>query len=96
MSLGTTSAAPTIQAPHLFPEDTVFGALRLMQQHGLTLLPVVDGEDGRVLGEVHEAELYRLWEAQPLARMSEVLSARAALRTPAGPRRRGRRRPWVH
>ena len=96
MSSSTTSAAPAVEAPRLFPEDTVFGALRLMQQHGLTLLPVVDAADGRVLGEVHEAELYRLWEAQPLARMSEVLTARSTRRHPPAPAPRRRRRPWLH
>lgn len=72
-------AAELVQAVTLFAEDTVLGALGVMQQHGVDRLAVVDGFAGEWLGDVTEEELRRLWEVAPLACMSEVLTARAAL-----------------
>lgn len=74
-------ASELVQAVTLFAEDTVLGALGVMQQHGVDRLAVVDAYQGEWLGEVTVEELRKLWEVAPLACMSEVLTARAALET---------------
>ncbi|ATB27586.1 CBS domain-containing protein [Melittangium boletus] len=62
------------QAVMLFAKDTIMAALRVMQEHGVRQLPVVDEERGEWLGEVTEEELRRLWKVAPLISMAEVLS----------------------
>jgi predicted transcriptional regulator len=64
---------------NLYPRDTVLRALEVMHRCGVHLLPVVDEQQGEVLGHVTEEELHRIWRTLPLARMSEILSARAML-----------------
>jgi CBS domain-containing protein len=61
----------------LFPSDTVLAALRVMQQHGLAVLPVVDEERGELIAEVTEAELCRVASRLPLLPIAEVLTAKA-------------------
>lgn len=82
------------RAVTLFPEDTVLAALQVMHHHGLHVLPVVDGQDGELLGEVTEGELQRLSACAPLARLAEILTAKALTgleeTTPAPAR------PWLH
>jgi len=79
VSLSSTESEVLIsQAVSLFPRDTVLSALQMMQRYGLTRLPVVDELDGELLGHVSEEELYRLWAGAPLARMSELLTARGS------------------
>jgi len=63
----------------LYPGDTVMRALEVMHRYGVHLLPVVDERHGEVLGHVSEEELRRIWSTLPLARMSELLTARATL-----------------
>lgn len=63
----------------LYPRDTVMRALEVMHRYGVHLLPVVDERQGEVLGHVTEEELRRIWSTLPLARMSEILTARAAV-----------------
>ncbi|MFP2928349.1 CBS domain-containing protein [Pyxidicoccus sp. 3LG] len=70
-----------VRAVTLFPEDTVLAALQVMHHHGVHVLPVVDGRDGELLGEVTEGELHRLSAAAPLARLAEILTVKA-LRAP--------------
>ena len=83
--LPSPSSARAPEGLRLYARDTVFGALRLMQRHGVSQLPVVD-EDRRVyLGDVSEEELYRLWAGAPLARLGEVLRRRLRLEQPAAP-----------
>jgi CBS domain-containing protein len=65
------------RAVTLFPEDTVLSALQVMHHHGVHVLPVVDGRDGELLGEVTEGELQRLSAFAPLARLAEILTAKA-------------------
>jgi|GEM_PF-2212618 len=67
------------QAVTLFAKDTIMAALRVMQEHGVRQLPVVDEECGEWLGEVTEEELRRLWKVAPLSSMAEILSG-----TPTG------------
>ncbi|MBZ4420468.1 HPP family protein [Myxococcus sp. RHSTA-1-4] len=90
------------RAVTLFPEDTVLAALQVMHRHGVHVLPVVDGYDGELLGEVTEGELQRLSGCAPLARLAEILTVKAVTATeerkgvrydalaPAPPR------PWLH
>ena len=60
----------------LFPSDTVLAALQVMQRYGLAVLPVVDDARGELLGEVTEAELWRVASRLPLIPMAEVLTAK--------------------
>ncbi len=61
----------------LFPSDSVLAALQVMHQHGLAVLPVVDGERGELLGEVTEVELCCVASRLPLILLAEVLTAKA-------------------
>ncbi|QRK13534.1 CBS domain-containing protein [Archangium violaceum] len=63
----------------LYPRDTVMRALEVMHRYGVHLLPVVDERHGEILGHVSEEELHRIWSTLPLARMSEILTARATI-----------------
>ncbi|WP_343073602.1 CBS domain-containing protein [Pyxidicoccus fallax] len=69
------------RAVTLFPEDTVLAALQVMHRHGVHVLPVVDGHDGELLGEVTEGELQRLSGCAPLARLAEILTVKAVTTT---------------
>jgi predicted transcriptional regulator len=91
----------------LYPRDTVLRALEVMHRYGVHLLPVVDEQHGEVLGHVGEEELHRIWRTLPLARMSELLTARAAMalegiaderpsRLVFIPDGQGSRSTWVH
>jgi predicted transcriptional regulator len=91
----------------LYPRDTVLRALEAMHRYGVHLLPVVDEKHGEVLGHVSEEELHRIWHKLPLARMSELLTARAALawegiadkrssRLVFIPEGQGSRSSWLH
>jgi predicted transcriptional regulator len=91
----------------LYPRDTAMRALEVMHRYGVQLLPVVDERHGEVLGHVTEEELRRIWSTLPLARMAEILTARAAIASegiaderpsrlvfvPCG---QGARSSWVH
>jgi len=103
----TTCRSPEFQtilsrAVTLFPEDTVLGALQVMHRHGVHVLPVVDGCDGELLGEVTEQELQRLSGRAPLARMAEILTAKAVkgpeetTGLPIAPPRHASRQRWLH
>lgn len=61
----------------LFPSDSVLAALQVMQQYGLTVLPVVDEERGELLAEVTEGELCCVASRLPLLPLAEVLTAKA-------------------
>ena len=65
----------------LYPRDTVVRALEVMHRYGVQLLPVVDERGGEVLGHVSLELLRRLGNRLPLARMAEILTARAAMGT---------------
>jgi CBS domain-containing protein len=90
----------------LYPRDTVMRALEVMHRYGVHLLPVVDERHGEILGHVTEEELHRIWSTLPLARMSEILTARANIASEgiAGERPRivlvpggqGSRSNWLH
>ena len=90
----------------LYPRDTVMRALEVMHRYGEHLLPVVDERHGEILGHVTEEELHRIWSTLPLARMTEILTARATLASEgsAGDRPRvvllpggqGVRSTWLH
>ncbi len=91
-------------APMLYPQDTVLRALEVMHRYGVHLLPVVDEQHGEVLGHVTEDELHRIWKQLPLARMSELLTARASVGIAVGQRPdrlvlvggQGPRSSWLH
>ncbi len=90
----------------LYPRDTVMRALEVMHRYSVHLLPVVDERHGEVLGHVTEEELHRIWSTLPLARLSEILTARANITSEgiAGERPRivlvpggqGSRSSWLH
>jgi CBS-domain-containing membrane protein len=91
----------------LYPRDTVLRALEVMHRYGVHQLAVVDERHGELLGTVTEEELHRIWHTLPLARMREILSARAALATEGSaaerpcrlvfvPGGQGGRSAWVH
>jgi CBS domain-containing protein len=103
----TTCRSPQLQslvsrAVTLFPEDTVLSALQVMHRHGVHVLPVVDGQDGELLGEVTEGELQRLSACAPLARLAEILTAKALRGTaettevPYEALASEPARPWLH
>ncbi|WP_224244914.1 CBS domain-containing protein [Hyalangium gracile] len=73
----TRSESLISRAITLFPSDTVLSALRVMQQYGLAVLPVVDEERGELIAEVTEAELCRVASRLPLLSLSEVLTAKS-------------------
>lgn len=83
----------------LFPSDTVGGALRLMREHGVHLLPVVCGDRGDFLGNVTSEELLTSWRHVVTVSMAEVLAGREAEKiTGRVPLRftDGAGGPWVH
>lgn len=97
------------RAATLFAGDTIVAALRMMQELGVSLLPVVDEEQGEFMGEVTEEELRRLWKVSPLASMEEILSGLFDITPENAPARppqvediaplvnfHGKRGPWLH
>jgi CBS domain-containing protein len=91
----------------LYPRDTVMRALEVMHRYGVHLLPVVEERHGEVLGHVTLEELRRLGNTLPLARMTEILTARAVLasegiaaarpeRVALVPEGKESRSTWVH
>lgn len=76
--LGEVSQSKVAEAVVLFPTDTVGGALRLMREHGVHLLPVVCGDRGDFLGNVTTEELLTGWRHVASVSMAEVLAAREA------------------
>ena len=103
----TTCRSPQLKslvsrAVTLFPEDTVLAALQVMHRHGLHVLPVVDGHHGELLGEVTEGELQRLSACAPLARLAEILTAKAltgmeeTTGVPYEALMTAPERPWLH
>lgn len=62
------------QAITLFPRETVFCAMGVMQQHRLGRVAVVREADGEYLGELRIEDLYRAWAADPLMTIGTVLA----------------------
>ncbi|WP_224249212.1 CBS domain-containing protein [Hyalangium gracile] len=57
----------------VLPTDTLLCALRVMKEHQLRLLPVVE-ETGALLGLISEAHILEAWEDDPLLLVSEVMA----------------------
>jgi predicted transcriptional regulator len=57
----------------VLPTDTLLGALRVMEQHRVCLLPVV-GEAGEFLGLISEAHILEAWGEDPLQLVFEVMA----------------------
>lgn len=57
----------------VLPTDTLLCALRVMEEHRLCLLPVVE-ETGVLLGLISEAHILEAWEEDPLLPVSEVMA----------------------
>lgn len=75
MRLGGTSeegAAPG--GVTILPTDTLLCALRVMERHGIRLLPVVK-ETGALLGLVSEEHILGAWREDPLQPVLEVMAA---------------------
>ena len=58
----------------LLPTDTLLRALRVMEQHRLSLLPVVESAGGLV-GLISRAHVLSAWKVDPLLPVALVMSA---------------------
>ena len=57
----------------VLPTDTLLCALRVMEEHRVRLLPVME-ETGTLLGLISEARILEAWEVDPLQTVSEVMA----------------------
>jgi CBS domain-containing protein len=57
----------------VLPTDTLLCALRVMEEHQVRVLPVVE-ETGALLGLISEAHILEAWEEDPLRLVSEVMA----------------------
>lgn len=57
----------------VLPTDTLLCALRVMKEHQVRLLPVVE-ETGAFLGLISEAHILEAWEEDPLRLVCEVMA----------------------
>jgi predicted transcriptional regulator len=66
----------TVKVAHvtILPTDTLLCALRVMKEHRVGLLPVME-EAGVLLGLITEAHILAVWERDPLRKVSEVMAA---------------------
>jgi CBS domain-containing protein len=58
----------------VLPTDTLVRALRVMERHGVRLLPVME-ETGRLLGLISEAHILQAWTEDPLQPVAGVMAA---------------------
>jgi CBS-domain-containing membrane protein len=58
----------------LLPTDTLLRALRMMEQHQVWLLPVVE-QAGGLLGLVTREHLLSAWRVDPLLPVASVMAA---------------------
>ncbi len=65
------TAAPVVVT--VLPTDTLLCALRVMKEHRVRLLPVVE-ETGALLGLISEAHILEAWEVDPLRLVREVMA----------------------
>lgn len=70
---GTNEEAVVAMNVTVLPTDTLLCALRIMQEHQLRLLPVVE-ETGELLGLISETHILEAWEEDPLRLVSEVMA----------------------
>jgi CBS-domain-containing membrane protein len=61
----------------LLPTDTLLRALRVMEQRGVWLLPVVE-QAGGLVGLVSRAHILSAWRVDPLLPVAMVMAARRA------------------
>jgi predicted transcriptional regulator len=57
----------------VLPTDTLLCALRVMKEHQVSLLPVME-ETGALVGLIHETHILEAWEEDPLRYVSEVMA----------------------
>ncbi len=57
----------------LLPTDTLLRALRVMERHGVSLLPVVE-EAGGLVGLISRAHVLSAWRVDPLLPVGLVMS----------------------
>jgi CBS domain-containing protein len=57
----------------LLPTDTLLRALRVMERHGVSLLPVVE-EAGGMVGLISRAHVLSAWRVDPLLPVGLVMS----------------------
>ncbi|MFL5345495.1 MAG: HPP family protein [Hyalangium sp.] len=57
----------------VLPTDTLLCVLRVMNEHQVRLLPVVE-ETGTLLGLISEAHILEAWEEDPLRLVCEVMA----------------------
>lgn len=69
----------------VLPTDTLLCALRVMDQHCLTLLPVM-ASTGGLLGLISERHILAAWTRGPLALVAEVMTVHRVTPYPARPR----------
>lgn len=65
-----TAASVTVT---VLPTDTLLCALRVMKEHRVRLLPVVE-ETGAFCGLISEAHILGAWEEDPLRLVCEVMA----------------------
>ncbi len=71
---GTDMEMGAVANVTILPTDTLLCALRVMKEHRVGLLPVVE-EAGVLLGLITEAHILAVWERDPLRKVSEVMAA---------------------
>jgi len=71
--LGTNEETASSVTVTVLPTDTLLCALRVMERHQVSLLPVVE-ETGTLLGLISEARILEAWEVDPLLMVAEVMA----------------------
>ncbi|HEX8703179.1 MAG TPA: CBS domain-containing protein [Myxococcaceae bacterium] len=59
----------------VLPTDTLVRALKVMERHGVQLLPVTEKKTGRMLGLISEAHILQAWTEDPLQPVAGVMAA---------------------
>jgi CBS domain-containing protein len=89
---GMNEETVTADPVTVLPTDTLLCALRLMEEHQVRVLPVVE-ETGALLGLIHEAHILGAWEEDPLGLVAEVM-AECGAPEEEQEGREGNRLPW--
>lgn len=70
---GTNEEREASATVTVLPTDTLLCALRRMQEHRISLLPVVE-QTGEFLGLISEAHILEAWDEDPLRLVGEVMA----------------------
>jgi CBS-domain-containing membrane protein len=74
--LQNPNVAETLSSPEVavLPTDTLLSALRVMERHGVRLLPVM-AKAGRMVGLISQAHILAAWKLGPLMPVAMVMAA---------------------